>query len=117
MAHNFGSSVSVYRTDGDPPQQTEEALIAAAARALTLSGSDRMNPFAGIELVVGSCQDMDYIEGVDLRLTSYFVADDDNEARQEVTIAEDEEIARQFAAALQDSLGEEYRVDSYSGAW
>jgi hypothetical protein len=100
-----------------PPQPGDEERIVAAARALQSAERDRISPFADLELVVGSCQDGDDTEGVDLRLTSYFLEDDDNEAQEDAIIARDEITAHQFAEALQKALGEEFRVESYSGNW
>jgi hypothetical protein len=117
VASDFGSSVSIYRTDGHPPQETDKVRILAAGRAHQSAQPDRISPFADLELHIGSCQNSDYIEGVDLRLTSYFLEDDDNRAQHDAIIARDEVIAQQFATSLQGVLGEEYRVESYSGNW
>lgn len=117
MASDFGSSVSIYRTDEKPPQESDEARVVAVARVLQSAGPDQISRFADLELVVGSCHNGDYIEGIDLRLTSYVLADDDNEAQKDAIIARDEIVARQFAEALQQALGEVYRVKSYSGTW
>ncbi len=119
MASDFGSSASIYRTDREPPQPADEERILAAARILQSGSPDRISPFADLELVVGSWQDGDYTEGVDLRLTSYFLEDNDNEAQEDAIIARDEIIAQQFASELQRSLGERFRVESHinSGKW
>ncbi len=114
MASDFGSSASVFRTDGKSPQPGDEDRIVAAARS---SDRDRISRFADLELVVGSCQDGDDTEGVDLRLTSYFLEDDDNEAQEEAIIARDEIVAQQFAKELEKSLGGDFRVEWYSGNW
>ncbi|MFO0865575.1 MAG: hypothetical protein U0744_13150 [Gemmataceae bacterium] len=78
---------------------------------------DRISPFADLELVVGFCEDGDGIEGIDLRLTSYFLDDDDNEAQKDALIARDEVVAKQFSDALQKALGDQFCVESYSGEW
>jgi len=117
MASDFGSSASIYRTDGKPPQQEDETRVLTAARALQSAGPDRINPFADFELVVGACQNGDYTEGIDLRLTSYCLEDDDNESEEDAIIARDQLVAQQFGEELQKALGEEYSVESYSGTW
>src|SRR5262245_58484003 len=117
LASDFGSSVSVYRSDSKPPQQADQARILGGARVLQSAGRDHIRPFAELELVIGSCQDEDRTEAVNLRLTSYFLEDDDNEVQQDAIIARDEVVARQFAQQLEQLLGKEYRVESYSGRW
>jgi hypothetical protein len=117
MASDFGSSASVYRTDGKPPEPRDEARIVAAAQSLQSSAQNRISRFADLELVVGSGQDGDGTEGVDLRLTSYFLQDDDNEAQEDTIIARDEIVAQQFATELEKSLGGDFRVEWYSGNW
>jgi hypothetical protein len=117
LASDFGSSVSVYRADGKPPQQVDKARIVDAARAIRSAEPDRIGLFADLELVVGTCQDSDYTEGVDLRLTSYFLDDDDNAAEEGALIARDETVAWQFAQQLEQTLDGEYRVEAYSGRW
>lgn len=115
---DFGSSVSVYRADGQPPHPADEARVRNVARALRSAGPDHMSPFAGLELVVCSCfADCGGNEGVDLRLTWYFLEDDDNAAEEDAITARDEAIARRFAEQLGRALGGGYRVESYSGRW
>jgi hypothetical protein len=117
LASDFGSSASIYRSDGRPPQPKDEERVLAVVSTLQSAEQDRISPFADLELVVGSCQDGEGIEGIDLRLTSYFLEDDDNEAQEDAIIARDEAVAQQFADALQKALGDKFRVESYSGNW
>ena len=115
MASDFGSSVSVYRADGHPPLELDETRIVEAARGLQSPGVDRVSPFADLELVIGSCHDG--IEGVELRLTSYFLEDEDHAAEEDAIIARDEIVAQQFAQQLEQVLGDAYRIEYYSGRW
>lgn len=117
MSSDFGSSASVFRADSKLLQPGDEERIVAAARTLQSSERDRISRFVDLELVVGSCRDHEGNEGIHLRLTSYFLEDEDNAAQEDAIIAHDEIVARQFAEELEKSLGSTFRVEWYSGNW
>jgi hypothetical protein len=113
---DFGSGVCVYRNDSRPPSDVDERIVHAAAKALQFARSDSIGPYDEFELRFGTARDCDGANGLLVALSGYLVGDDvgNDGLEPEVIIAREAPLAEQFAEDLEQALGGEYRVTSYS---
>lgn len=116
---DFGSSVAVYRSDGDAPSAGDEERVRIAARSLQFAYEDRIGPYDGFDLRFGYARDADGSRGISIGLSGYFIGDEEGNdgLDPDVIIAREEPVAWQFAEDLGKALGGDYRCVSYSGYW
>jgi hypothetical protein len=116
---DFGSSVAVYRSDGQALSAERKERIRTAARSLQFSREDHIGPYDEFDLRFSNVRGADGSEGVSVDLSSYFIDDEagNDGLDPDVIIAREEPIAEQFAEDLARALGSDYRCIAYSGHW
>jgi hypothetical protein len=116
MSIDFGSHVSVYRVDHQPPGPEDEQRIGAAARSLQFRQRDRIGPFDHLDLHFGGARRIDGVWGVAVILSGHYIGDDEDEGLDpETIIAQEQPVAEQFAEELAASLGAGYEVIPWCG--
>jgi hypothetical protein len=117
---DFGSTVLVWRVDGQSVCPEEEARLRAAIRAVKGEPQhDRFVRFDEFECRIGGYGRLGGVEGFSVGLTGYFVGDEDGNdgLDPEVILAREHPLAQEFADELARALGEDYEVRAISDFW
>jgi hypothetical protein len=116
---DFGTMVTIHRTNGENTTPADEDLIKTIANDLAAPSRDRINDFADFSLQLGGSSRYGGSQGVSVSLTDYWVGDDDGNDRldSEVLIERDRPLAESFGEQLQERLGSEFEVEVYCGDW
>ena len=116
---DFGTHLTVHRTNGSSTTDAEEATVKALVKEMTSPHKDRINVYSDFNLRFGGSSNLDGSNGICVGLTEYRLGDDErNEGLDdEVLIARDCPTAERFGEELQQKLGSDYIVEVYCGHW
>jgi hypothetical protein len=116
---DFGTMVTVHRSDGGSVTPEDVTRIKQLGKALIYSEEDRISDYADFNMRFGGSHALDGSEGVMIGLTEYWLGDDEgNEGMEaEALIERDRPLAERFAEELQENLGQDYKVESYCDHW
>lgn len=114
---DFGSHVSVYRTDREKPSEEDKRRVQAAAKSLQFTARDRIGPYDEFDLHFGGAHDVGGVEGIAVFLSRYWIGDDEaNDGLDpEVIMAREAPVVEQFAQDLERLLGGDFETAPYSG--
>ena len=115
---DYGSHVSVYRTDRRNPSEEDKHRVHVAARSLQFTARDRIGPYDEFDLQFGGSSGIGGLQGIAVFLSRYWIGDDEgNEGLDpEVIVAREAPVVEQFAQDLERLLGSDFEAVPYSGS-
>ena len=116
---DFGTMVTVQRSDGTSMTPTDIARAKRAAKNLVMGPGDRLSDYADYDLRFGGSRSVEGAEGVMVSMTEYMLDDQPRNGGlgDEALIARDRPLAEQFGDELRAILGGDYVVKVCCGFW
>ena len=114
---DFGSHVSVYRTDRREPSEEDKQRVHAAARSLQFTAPDRIGPYDEFDIQLSDARGLRGVEGIAVLLSRYWISDDEgnNGLDPEVILAREAPMVEQFAQDMESMLSGDFEAVPYTG--
>ena len=114
---DFGSHVSIYRTDRREPSEEDKRRVQAVARSLQFTARDRIGPYDEFDLQFGGAHDGGGVEGIAVFLSRYWMGHDEGNdgLDPKVIMAREAPVVQQFAEDLERLIDGDFEAVPYSG--